>query len=57
METRREEHYLRISDQEQLEDYSMDAQLRALHNLCRQRDWEPVAVCKEDVILMGDVNS
>ena len=32
--------YLRVSGEEQVEGYSLDAQLRAIQQLCKDRDWE-----------------
>ena len=50
--------YLRVSDEEQLEGYSMDAQDRAFYDLCQQRGWESTATyCEEGRSALGRVHS
>ena len=40
--------YIRVSDDDQLEGYSMDAQRRAFYDFCAQKGWEVVGVYVED---------
>ena len=48
METIRAGGYFRVSDEDQLENYSMDAQHRAFSDLCQKRGWEPIATYYEE---------
>jgi site-specific DNA recombinase len=40
--------YIRVSDASQVEGHSLDAQERLFHQLCEQREWEPVRVYREE---------
>ncbi|MCY4414810.1 MAG: recombinase family protein, partial [Chloroflexi bacterium] len=36
--------YFRVSDEEQVEGFSLDAQRRAFHDFCGQKGWEVVGI-------------
>ena len=40
--------YLRVSDTSQIEGHSLEAQERAFYDFCKNREWEPVAVYREE---------
>jgi DNA invertase Pin-like site-specific DNA recombinase len=40
--------YIRVSSQDQVDGYSLDAQDRLFRELCKNRDWEPVSVYREE---------
>src|SRR5918911_140722 len=40
--------YVRVSSEEQLEGYSLDAQMRAARSYCDERGWEIVATYPEE---------
>ncbi len=40
--------YIRVSDDDQLEGYSMDAQRRAFYDYCAQKGWEALGLYAED---------
>ena len=40
--------YFRVSDEEQVEGFSLDAHRRAFHDFCAQKGWEVVGTCDEE---------
>ncbi len=40
--------YIRVSSQEQVDGHSLDAQERLFRELCKNRDWEPVSIYREE---------
>ena len=40
--------YIRVSDLSQVEGHSLDAQERLFRELCRNREWEPVGIYREE---------
>ncbi len=40
--------YIRVSSLSQVEGHSLDAQERLFQNLCKNRDWEPIGVYREE---------
>ncbi len=40
--------YIRVSSQDQVDGHSLDAQDRLFRELCKNRDWEPVSVYREE---------
>ena len=40
--------YFRVSDEEQVEGFSPDAQRRAFHDFCAQRGWEVLGAYDEE---------
>ena len=40
--------YIRVSSLSQVDGHSLDAQERLFKNLCKNRDWEPVEVYREE---------
>jgi len=40
--------YLRVSSQGQVDGHSLDAQARLFHELCKNRDWEPTGLYREE---------
>ena len=40
--------YLRVSSLSQVEGHSLDAQERLFHELCKNRNWEPIRIYREE---------
>ena len=40
--------YIRVSSQDQVAGYSLDAQERSFNEICRARDWDPVGIYREE---------
>jgi len=40
--------YIRVSSQDQVTGYSLDAQERSFNEMCRSRNWEPMRIYREE---------
>ena len=49
--------YFRVSDEDRIDGYSLDAQRRAVRDFCRQKGWELAGTYSEEGGLLGSSRS